>query len=362
MSYLSHPGRLLVTAALFAAGCAVTPGSPPEQTGTGQSAIEDGTPEAVGVLAFLDAKETTVAVLDDDVPLDKRAAQNLIAHRDGADGVRGTGDDDPFDDMTEVDDVPWVGPAAMSALLAYAEAHGYVPSGGDVLGVYDSVAFTVDEANATLDFVNAASHDTLDVDAGLDSRAVDSILAARPIASVLQLSGLYYVGHSAMLKLREYPKTHGGTKVTGDQCTASAECQSGLCGGLTLWAEGFCLESWMQGTFQSSGALAIPDDGTPVTSDILVSGQATVPLDVVVTLHIDHPRPQDLVVGLHQPGGAYAVLWDHQANPPTTITNPPGIEGDNMVNGTWTLEVTDTVTGETGTVKDWSMWLTSNWD
>jgi subtilisin-like proprotein convertase family protein len=82
----------------------------------------------------------------------------------------------------------------------------------------------------------------------------------------------------------------------------------------------------------------------------------------VVDLEIDHPRPQDLLVVLHQPGGASAVLWNHQASPPSQIVAPSGIEGDNMVNGEWVLEITDTVTGESGTLKSWKMWISSNWD
>src|SRR5690606_27916344 len=127
----------------LAAACAPAPEAAEEQAATEQSAIVDGTPEGVGLLAFLNASETTHSVLDDDVPLDKRAAANLVAHRNGPDGVFGTADDDLFDDVAEVDAVPWVGPAAIDKLLAYATAQGYVPSGDDLLGVFDNVAFTV---------------------------------------------------------------------------------------------------------------------------------------------------------------------------------------------------------------------------
>ena len=349
-------------ATVFAAACAPAPDAAEEQAATEKSAIVDGTPEGVGLLAFLNAAETTLTVLDDDVPLDKRAAENLIAHRDGPDGVFGTADDDLFDDVAEVDDVDWVGPAALDKMLAYATAHGYVPTGGDVLGVFDNVAFTVDEAEATLALVNTATFEVLDVDVALDKRAVESIFAAREIESLLELAGLYYVGQTAMLKLRDYPKTLGGTAQHGDPCTAHGDCQSGLCGGITIFEEGICLESWMAGTFSSSQVVAIPDGGPATTSTIDVSGLASVPMDVMVTLDIDHPRKQDLVVFLHQPGGAGGTLWNNEANPPSFFEVAPGIEGDNMVNGPWILEVTDTVTGETGTINGWSMWITSRWD
>jgi hypothetical protein len=41
-----------------------------------------------------------------------RAARNLAAHRDGADGAFGTADDDRFDDIEEVDGVFFVGPGS----------------------------------------------------------------------------------------------------------------------------------------------------------------------------------------------------------------------------------------------------------
>src|SRR5690606_27583784 len=84
----------------------------------------------------------------------------------------------------------------------FATARGYVPHGDDLLGTYDGVPFSVDEALATVALVNDASEATLDVELGLDRRAVDSILAARPLQSVLALSELYYVGESALSKLK----------------------------------------------------------------------------------------------------------------------------------------------------------------
>ncbi len=366
-------GLLMLVAALLG-GCSAKVGGggstePVTAVSTDRQAIVEGTPEAYGVLGLVNDPKTNFYVLDELVPLDKRAARNLIAHRNGPDGVLGTADDDLFDDVSEVDDVSYVGPVALASLLAYAEAQGYVPTGGDVLGVFDDVAFTVDEATATLALVNTASYDTLDNDVGLDKRAVDSIVAARDVESMLELEGLYFVGHSAMLKLREYPKTApapaptGGTP-NGMECDAYSDCQSGFCAGLLVpWlSRGFCMDPSTAGTFTSTAPVAINDDGKAVESTIPVSGLATVPLDVVVDLDIDHPRKQDLVVVLHQPGGAEAVLWNHQQNPPSHIVAPSGIESDNMVNGDWVLEITDTVSGESGTLKSWQMWLSSNWD
>lgn len=69
------------------------------------------------------ANTATRDVLDHDVGLDRRAADGIVLRRDGADGVAGTADDAPFATIAELDAVPYVGPAALDALLAWAEAN-----------------------------------------------------------------------------------------------------------------------------------------------------------------------------------------------------------------------------------------------
>ena len=104
-----------------------------------QLALTDGTPDAVGLLAFLNDPSTTVDVLDHEVPLDARAAKYLIAHRDGADGVFGTADDNLFDDVAEVDSVYWVGPKTINRIAEFAWAEGWTPVGDEHLGAWDGV-------------------------------------------------------------------------------------------------------------------------------------------------------------------------------------------------------------------------------
>lgn len=159
----------------------------------------------VSLLILLAAREQA-APLDDEASTARLAdgtpeAGNLIAHRDGGDRLYGTSDDDLFDDLAEVDSVRWVGPATMERLAWFATAHGWTPEGDDVLGIWDGVQFTVIEAEATVAFANTADADFLDHDLGLDGRAVDAIVAARPIPSVQVLSELYYVGTSALVAL-----------------------------------------------------------------------------------------------------------------------------------------------------------------
>jgi hypothetical protein len=326
-----------------------------------QSAIVDGTPDAVGLLAFLNASSTTLQVLDVDVPLDKRAAENLIAFRLGTDGVDGTSDDDAFQSIEQVDAVKWVGPQAMNRLVWYAQSQGWVPQGGDVLGVYDDVAFTVDEAAATLELANAVSHAVLDDDIGLDKRAADGIVAARPIVTMLELADVYFVGPSAMLAMREFPKQTG--LANGATCTSHDDCESGLCVGLTMGYDAWCDAATMADDFTIDEVEEIPDgDSNGLTYNLDFSLPGTVPVDVVLYIDVIHPNKADLVVTLEQPGGGFEVIWDHEANPPTMVSAGWGIERDNMVNGTWTIKVTDTVSGNSGEMWGMMLWISSAMD
>ena len=166
----------------------------------------DGTPEAVAMLDFLNAESTTHSVLDDMLALDRRAADSLIHYRNGADGELGTPDDDLYDTVQEVDDRYWVGDATMGRIVWWLGEHEMVPQGDDVLGTWDGVTVTVNEADAMVWLANDASANELDDGLDLDSRAVDSILAARPILSVQHLSEQYYVGQSALVAIRDAAK------------------------------------------------------------------------------------------------------------------------------------------------------------
>ncbi len=79
--------------------------------------------EAQGVLTVVNT--ATFVELDDDVPLDVRAARNIVAYRD----VQAIGT------IAELDGIRYVGPSALGKLLAYAYENGYVDTApaGDCL-------------------------------------------------------------------------------------------------------------------------------------------------------------------------------------------------------------------------------------
>lgn len=187
-----------------------------EAIGGAHTDIEEGSSQALAVLELVNDPAVNVALLDDDVGLDKRAAENIIAHRDGADASPETADDNLFDTLKELDDVPYVGQSAIDKLLTYAETHGYGP-GGETL--------TEEQMDrATLALVNDPAVDTplLDDEVGLDSRAAKNIIAHRNGAdgvvgtgdddrfdTIDELDGISYVGATALALLRDYAISHG---------------------------------------------------------------------------------------------------------------------------------------------------------
>ncbi len=164
----------------------------------------EGTAEGVGLIAFLNDKGTTFDLLDKTVRLDRRAAGNLVAHRDGGDRLWGTSDDDIYNTVDEIDAVRFVGPRTIDRMIEFAARNGWVPGAQDILGIYDGVAFTVEEADATVALANELNEYELDQGLRLHSRAAESIVLAQPIATIDELARLYYVGGSALSKLKYY--------------------------------------------------------------------------------------------------------------------------------------------------------------
>jgi hypothetical protein len=118
--------------------------------GSRQAAIVEGSPTAVGLLDFLN--QASVETLDVTVGLDKRAANNIVAHITGADGKRGTSDDNPLDSVAELDAISYVGATALAKLSAYVTANGLVP---DV--VVEGVGLTSAQESAIVAAANQAT-------------------------------------------------------------------------------------------------------------------------------------------------------------------------------------------------------------
>lgn len=173
--------------------------------------IEEGSPDAQGVLTLVN--EASLQVLDDsdEVGLDARAAANILEHRQGA-NADSSADDDLFDDLAELDAIPYVGPSALQRLLDYARANGYVLEPDPEV---DPLAEGSALALGVLDLVNSADAMLLDSNegVGLDSRAANNIVHHReqpnPFDSIAELDAIAYVGPNALGKLGAYAEANG---------------------------------------------------------------------------------------------------------------------------------------------------------
>jgi len=398
--------RTFLAALLVLTGCTASvdlDSSSDSASGVSAGAVAalEGTREGYGVLLLLnDGEGTSFEFLDDVVALDRRAANNLVAHRDGADGIFGTRDDDLFDSLAEVDAVRWVGRSALARLEQFALLNDYVPGDDALLGRFDGVDFTYLQAESVLSFVNAASQDEFAA-ASVPSRAVTSILAARPVETVDALASLYWVGTRTLEHLLEAV----AVPVGGEDCATTEDCATGLrcvgraaeigigkcrdissqpglqndcgadsdCGGdqiciaESVYGQGYCALGWMRDSFEVGGEASIPSVimSEPVASPIVVYGQASVPEDISLDIDIEHSDPSSLWIGIQPPTGQEPVtLWDG-----ATMTGPlpthyvdRAIYRDDSVNGTYQVLIQNVGGRGEGTVGEMRLTVSSRWD
>ncbi len=324
--------------------------------------IAEGTPEAFGVLTLLNDPDTTLDLLDLDVGLDVRAATSLIEHRNGEDGRLGTADDDLYETIAEADDQYYVGDAAFEALLTYATVNGWIPDQDDVVGVWEGVPFTAVQVQKVLQLVNTASEAELDDDVALDRRAAAGIVKQRPFDDVGTLAEVPYVGESALRKLQEYADAAFGAGEVGESCDTHADCLPELrCMGSIAYGSGIeCVDTW--GVFSYEGPAPIPDDGTALVTSVDVQGLASVPVDVVLTIDVDHPRPADLVLSIDNFNGYGTTLWKGGDDDPSLEMVVYAFPGDDEVHGLYNVHLTDTVPGSEGVLNGWDLLVISAYD
>ena len=128
----------------------------------------------MAVLGLVNDPIVTADELDHGVKLDVRAAHNIIEYR-------------PFSTVAELDEVPYVGPASIDKLYAYAVDHGYMaaylPPAELVMPVRDDVHFDEAVLRAVLEEVRIGDGDAVVTRAKLRFDDGDRILVHEELLS-----------------------------------------------------------------------------------------------------------------------------------------------------------------------------------
>lgn len=161
------------------------------------------------------------------------------------------------------------------------------------------------------------------------------------------------------------------------ECTELRGCDTGsYCAGLIGFdGWGMCTPGWMFGERNNEALLQV--DGTSARSDVLIYGQASVPMDAELTLDLFHDVDTSaLTVELLIPGyeggtddeRPRVTVWPADGvstSHPTggRVTVPVRAFGDESINGEWTVIVTDdTLDGSSGGVFGWTLAYSSRYD
>lgn len=142
--------------------------------------VTDGSAEAGAVLALVNDTSVDFAELDNDAGLSSRVAHNIINHRDGADGQAGTADDNAYDNLAELDAVPYVGPATLAQLLDYAKDKGLLQTGPHIDVIF-SPQPAASSHTARIAQMIAQAQKTIDIamysysDAGIQAALTDAV-------------------------------------------------------------------------------------------------------------------------------------------------------------------------------------------
>jgi phosphatidylserine/phosphatidylglycerophosphate/cardiolipin synthase-like enzyme len=150
------------------------------RSGKADGGIDEGSPEAIGVLLLVNDSAETAATLKSGAGITSRVAGNIVKHRDGADGAAGTADDNKFDTLAELDAIPYVGPATLNALIERARELGYV-AGTPTLDVMFSPLPAAESHNRRIEQLIRGAQHSIDIaiysysDAGIAAALSDRV-------------------------------------------------------------------------------------------------------------------------------------------------------------------------------------------
>jgi subtilisin-like proprotein convertase family protein len=158
-----------------------------------------------------------------------------------------------------------------------------------------------------------------------------------------------------------------------EACSEAHWCAPGLlCAGITRASAGTCLDVGMYGAY-ASGIINVPIvAGELMQVSFEVGGLGSFDTDVIVSASLNHGDPSALTVSLTSPSGNQAVIWAEEPSPYELLSHPnpgwlvldrivEGFDGEETVNGTWTLSITDA--GDVGgTLNKWGLEIMSRWE
>ena len=268
-------------------------------------------------------------------------------------------------------------------------------------GNYEGQSFTNSEAALTLKAANRAGVKSLTKVANIYESNAHNLFRARQICTMTELSQVSGVGYHVLRLLKKFVNRESGACYTdadcttsgnvcrgiphdgilstgkcvpyatitgeGSSCSATVSCPTGtFCSGLTMgWIQGNCRADWMAGDFSTPYYIRDINVATETQTFFPVSGLASVPEDVVLTMDASAvTNSQDLKIVISDPNGSTATFWDGSVSTgsiPSTVNIFGSISRDDTINGQWTVTFTNTGSAA-GTIKDFSLHLTSRWD
>src|SRR5687767_4248086 len=152
----------------------------PFLSGKADGGIDEGSPEALAVLRLVNDTNETAATLKAGAGITTRVSNNIVKHRNGADGTAGNADDNKFDTLAELDAIPYVGPATLNALVERARELGYVTGAPKVDVMFSPLPAAESHSARIAKMIRAAKH-TVDVaiysysDAGIAAALKDRV-------------------------------------------------------------------------------------------------------------------------------------------------------------------------------------------
>lgn len=324
-----------------------------ESTGNGTfvQGVEEESAEAIAMLEFVN--EADFVTLDDTARMDKRAATNIIAWRDGADGQPGTGDDNLFGSLAELDEVKYVGSRSFGRILGYALSNGY----SNETYIYNGDAERFVKVSMTTDWITE-QHPSIErtdtiIDRYTNHDYYDYILELDEAGSII---GGEWIGDSienhpdfVWLPVREVSgNPHIDTDLVRELIQESREKVLGP----AVMGDDF--------SASSSNETPIPDDDlNGVVSTIEVNETGTVQ-GIKVNLDLRHTYRGDLTIELRHGGLSFSVFNgsdvangsdDDVILDGKTIK---GFEGSNL-SGDWELFVVDSAGADVGRIVEWGI-------